>query len=153
MAQVNSKEWHAGDGGHAQLEYNRDLQAHTLRIYGGSMQLPDGNSYELGIYINHPVSAGKFYFNTNPTPFTDNEWANGYAIVRRGETTFYTANSIDGFVDITSLTKESLKGTFEYTAVTNWSSTHAGGDTIKVKKGEFYIWLSNGSDMPWDGPK
>lgn len=151
-ANINEKEWRYDDLPTAQLEYNRYKEFHELWVYAGSVELDDGNSYELKLHVGYPASTGKFYL-TKTQSGAGADWASGSVTVRRGDTGYITATSINGFIDITHLTREDMKGTFEYTAVTNWSSTHAGGDTIKVENGEFHLMLIGGHSSTWEGPK
>jgi hypothetical protein len=64
----------------------------------------------------------------------------------------FATYSINGFIDITGLTKTSIAGSFEFVSV----NTPQGSplvDTISVQNGQFYVPITLVSGMPLEGPE
>ena len=155
-AQVNGMNWSADKNyGVAQLDYNFHANAHYLWVWSQTYNpLPNGIRYQIDILVNNPVSKGKFYFNNNGGEM--NEIGGVYGGVhgwrKNSVDDYFSGHSINGFIEITDLTKRDISGVFEFTAVTGKSSTDLGNDTIFVADGNFHVPITSVTGKPWGGP-
>ena len=156
-ATINGFVWEADkDYAWAQLEYNFNAAEHDVEIYSqNSKPLDDGIRYQIELYINYPPAKGLYNFN-NVGPekvHANNAAADVHGWMRNGMDDFFVSYSIDGHVEITEITKEFIKGNFEYNSVTAKDSNSNFSDTIRVKNGKFFIPITVVSGKKWDGPK
>lgn len=156
-AQVNSMSWSADKNyGVAQLDYNFDAQEHFFWIWSQTYEpLPNGIRYQIDISVNNPVSLGRYYFNNNGSEMNAIGGVfggiHGWKINSTDD--YFTGHSINGFIEVTDLTKKDLGGVFEFIAVTDKSSSHLGNDTISVANGKFYVPINGVAGKEWSGPK
>jgi hypothetical protein len=156
-AQINGMSWSADkDYGVAQLDYNYDAQAHFLWIWSQTYNpLANAIRYQIGIHVNNPVSKGKYYFNNNGIEMNAIGGVSGsvYGWKKNSTDDYFSGHSINGFVEITNLTKKDISGVFEFTAVTEKSSTDLGNETIFITNGKFHVPINGVTGKEWDGPK
>ncbi|WP_161889269.1 hypothetical protein [Pontibacter russatus] len=154
---LNDMDWKADEGyGVAQLDYDYDAGAHFLWIWSQvEKPLPNGSRYQISLSVNQPVSTGKFYFDNSGIVMAANDgfYGNVHGWKKNGNDDYFSGPSINGFINITSLTKDNIGGVFEFTAVTHKTSSHAGNDTIHIEEGKFLIPINGVSGKKWDGPK
>lgn len=156
-ATIDGYVWEADkDYAWAQLEYNFNAAEHDVEIYSqNSKLLEDGIRYQIGLYINYPPAKGVYKFN-NIGPdkvYANNAAADVHGWRSNGTDDFFVSYSIDGQVEITEITKEFIKGSFEYNAVTAKDSNSSASDTIRVRNGKFYIPINVVSGKKWEGPR
>ena len=151
-AQINGMSWSADkDNEVAQLDYNYDANAHFLWIRSQTFNpLPNGIRYQIDIYVFKPVSIGKFYFNYNGVEMNAIGGVNGWK--KNSIDDYFIGHSINGFVEITDLTRNDISGVFEFTAVTEKTSSDLGNDTIFIADGKFYVPIIV-TGKEWYGPK
>jgi hypothetical protein len=158
-AQINDMDWSADKGfAAARLDYNDIGQAHYLSVLSQTdFPLADSIRYQLYIYIKHPVAKGRFYFNIGRAYELPIGGVAGtvrcWKMDQKNKDSFqYLGTSINGYVEITDLTKTEVGGVFEYTAVTLPDTFHSGNDTIVVKSGKFHVPINLVSGRSWPGP-
>lgn len=155
-AKVNEMNWEADEGySFAQLIYDYNADAHFLLIWSQTEELlPNDIRYQISLSVNRPVSKGIFYFNNSGIEMAANGGVSGnvHGWKINGNDEYFNGHSINGFINITSLTKDNIGGVFEFTAVTHKTSSHHGNDTIKIEGGEFLVPINSVLGKSWDGP-
>lgn len=152
-AMVDGHYWESDDSyAHSTVTYNYNTDQHYIDIDSKKVEpLKNEIRYQLGITVGWPPAVGKYYFN-NDGPYTKiYEGATGkvYGWAKNGIEDYFVSFSKNGFVEITELTKQYMKGNFEYVAAYTQGSDLI--DTISVTNGEFYLRISV-SGEPWNGP-
>ncbi|MDJ1470278.1 hypothetical protein [Xanthocytophaga flava] len=156
-AQINDMDWSADRNyGVAQLDYDYTANAHYLSIWSQTENpLIDGIRYQISISVNLPVAKGVYFFNNNGSIMAANGGVSGAVNgwKRNGTEDYFIGHSINGHIDITSLSKDNVGGKFEFVAVIPKSSSLGGNDSIVIKNGEFLVPINLVSGKAWEGPK
>lgn len=155
-ATVNNLSWVSDkDMAAAQLDFNDYSNGHNLWV-GGRMENPltDGARYNLSISVNSPVSTGKYYFNNNRDEANIIGGVSGNVITYKNNTDYSISATINGFVEITTLTDHEVGGNFEYDAVSYTKGLdRVPIDTVKVRNGRFRVPIVLVSGREWAAPK
>ena len=136
------------------MEYMHEKEYHHMHIktqLGDT--LADGTRNRIVISISYPPKTGKYYFNNDgpdQAVYGAIGMVHGWAHNMIDEP--FITHSIDGFVDITSLTKTTITGSFEFTATPTQTSSSLI-DTIHVENGNFHVLIKLVSGMSWEGPE
>lgn len=83
--------------------------------------------------------------NTNSAAGIINGWTNGRADDQ------FLCFSVGGYEEITEISKEFIKGHFEYNAVIVQGVDLI--DTVRVNNGAFFVPINVVSGKAWDGPQ
>jgi len=156
-ADVNMMAWAADKGfGTATLDYDFDAHDHFLTLWSQTENpLPNGVRYQVGIDVHSHLSKKRYNFNNNESVMNEIGGASGivYGWKKNGEDDYFCGYSINGFIEITDLTKDNIDGFFEFNAVTAMSSFDPGNDTIDVQNGKFHVPIGMIIGKDWNGPE
>jgi hypothetical protein len=150
-ARVNDMDWKSDENsGVATLRYNSSSNTYFFDIKSQTYNpLSNGIRYQLSIGVNQSIRRGIFHFN-NIALNSNLGYVTGWKT--NGNEDNFSAHSINGFINITSLTKDYIGGDFEYTAVTLQTSMNSVKDTIVVSSGKFMAPFV-GAIGDWNGPE
>jgi Family of unknown function (DUF6252) len=104
-----------------------------------------------GIWItfDYVPKVGRHYFNNSPLSFLPKSGLIGiYSYYNTIGNTWQTRYTKDGYVDVTEINRDEMKGTFTFNATTESITDTA---IVAVTKGSFYLHNYGGSDY-WPGP-
>jgi hypothetical protein len=112
---------------------------------------PDGDTSCVGIVItfDYVPKVGRHYFNNRPLSYllADTGLLCDYSYVSPLYGFSETRYSMDGYVDVTSISRDNIQGSFMFHAVLATSDT----TIVPVTDGLFYLHYLEGSDN-WPGP-
>jgi hypothetical protein len=144
---INGQPWKVTNFGQAYFgpQYNHSKNSFYINI-GSDDQSPNTICRSIAIEFDFVPKMGKYYFN-NIAP----------SQIDSGIIAEYTYNNVNhystkwsngGYVEIESITKDDIKGSFNFTAKGDITDS----TTTTITLGSFYVVNVGGGDMPWPGP-
>jgi hypothetical protein len=102
---------------------------------------------EIYIYFDYTPKVGISYFNNNGE-YPADSGTTGYCYSWRINTA-YNRISTNGYVEVTSITKDDMAGIFEFFAKGDINDRTG----INITEGKFYVPIYRNSVKVWEGPK
>jgi hypothetical protein len=154
-AEINGMVWTAPDGwAFANLDYNYTTEHHDISVRSqNNPYMSNGTSYNVCFSVHCPPVTGKYQFNNAGSVVNSTNGSIGYVYgyMDFGIDDYYLVHSINGFVEITNLTKSDIRGNFEFDAA--GYDSNVTSDTMHIMKGSFFVPITGVSGYPWNGPK